>query len=143
MTEVRCECGWRKEYLNPVAALFGLEKHWEFCSLKGGDPNVINREKYAGDPILRAADFKDGQTVTIDWFKEIKSQLRDKPIQPAIALQGQGFENRFLPLNTTNLDKLIEKFGLDEEKWKGKKVQIRIIDTETPDGDPAKGIRIA
>lgn len=100
---------------------------------------MIDREKYAGAAILRVGDIKNGQSVTIDWFKEISTKLRDNPIQPALKLHE--FESH-LVLNTTNLDTLIEKFGNDEEKWKGKKIRLVIVDTKTPEGQPTKGIRI-
>ena len=101
---------------------------------------MINRDRYAGDDVIRAADIKHGQTATIDWFQEIKSALRDKPMQAAVQLSE--FPGKFLALNTTNLDALLDKFGNDEEKWKGKKIKLLIVDTKTPDGKPVKGIRV-
>jgi hypothetical protein len=105
----------------------------------GEQDEMINRERYAGTAVLRAADLKDNATYTIDWFQEIKSQLRDRPIQPAVRLNG--FEEP-LPLNTTNLDALMEAFGENEENWKGKKVLCAIIDVQTPDGTWTKGVRL-
>lgn len=100
---------------------------------------TINRERYAGEAILRAADLKDGQILTIEWFREIKTQLRDRPIQPAV--QFKEYDNP-LPLNVTNLDILLEAFSDDETKWPGQKVKITISDVQTPGGDWTKGIRL-
>lgn len=101
---------------------------------------MIDRSKYAGDSILRSSNFKSGETVTIVRFREIKTALRDRPIQPALELSG--YPEKFLPLNATNLDFLIAAFSNDESKWPDKKVTVRIISTQTPDGDPAEGIRL-
>ena len=100
---------------------------------------MINRNRYAGDKIIRASDLKDDATYTIDWFEEIETQLRDRKVQPSIKLHE--FEHN-LPLNTTNLDVLLDAFGNDEEKWKGKKVRVSLVDSQTPEGNYAVGIRL-
>jgi hypothetical protein len=105
-----------------------------------GGNDVIDREKYAGNDIIRVDDVKSGQSATIDWFQEIKTTLKDRPVQPAVQLSE--FPGKYLALNTTNLDTLIEKFGNEEDKWKGKKIKLVIVQTQKPDGTPAKGIRI-
>src|SRR5271155_5482233 len=114
-----------------VDEIFGIEK----------ERPLINRDRYAGDAVIRAKDVKNGQVVTIDWFKEMKSSLRDKPMQPALQLSE--FPDALLPLNVTNLDALLDKFGEDEEKWKGKKIKLMVVSVNTPEGEPTKGIRIA
>lgn len=114
------------------------KRHVKFCT--GSKRTMIDRSKYAGDSILRSSNFKSGETVTIVRFREIKTALRDRPIQPALELSG--YPEKFLPLNATNLDFLIAAFSNDESKWPDKKVTVRIISTQTPDGDPAEGIRL-
>ena len=101
---------------------------------------MINRNRYAGDKVLRHTDFKNGQVVTILAFVEIRSTLRGREVQAGLRLEGF---DPLLPLNTTNLDYLLDKLGEDEQKWRYKKVKINLVDVEDPDGNPAIGVRLS
>jgi hypothetical protein len=79
----------------------------------------IDRSKYfEGGNFLKAEDVKNGQSFTIEKFEEASTQLG---IRPILRLKGQ---DKPFGLNATNLDKLVEKFGDEADKWAGKRIQF-------------------
>lgn len=79
----------------------------------------IDREKYfESAKFLKAENVRAGTKFTILTFEEIKTRLG---IRPILRLKESDLP---FGLNATNFDKMVEKFGDDADKWKGKKITL-------------------
>lgn len=100
---------------------------------------MIDRSAFSkGQPFLKAGDFKSGASFTIETFEEF-----DYNGEHRCLLRLAGVEQPF-GLNMTNLDNLLEKFGNDEKKWRGKKIKLLHVMAPNPQkgGKSVKSIRI-
>ena len=103
--------------------------------------NVADRNKYFDTrPFLKGGDIKSGAKVTIEKFEEIKTRVSEKP-RPCLRLKGYEAP---LGLNVTNFNRMLEKFGENIDKWKGKQITLKVISAPNPsdNGKETKAIRI-
>jgi hypothetical protein len=78
---------------------------------------------------LKAEDIKNGQHFVVESFEAAKTRIGTRPI---LRLKGQ---DKPFGLNATNWDKMVEKFGDDQDNWPGKKISL--IKVQAP--NPSKG----
>ena len=102
---------------------------------------VVSRENYYDSrPFLKGKDVKDKAKVTIEGFEEITTRLSKKP-RPCLRLKGYEAP---LGLNVTNFNTMLEKYGENTDRWKGKQITLRVVMATNPSegGKETKAIRI-
>ena len=91
-----------------------------------------DRSRYfQGGNWLKAGDVPPkGATYTVETFDEIATPRDEKRPLTAV-LRFVDIDGPF-SLNATNFDKMCEKFGEDEKRWKGKKVKLVHVRAPNP-----------
>ena len=104
---------------------------------------MIDSSRYfTGGAWLHAADVKNGAKLKIERFDEV-SVVEDGTPKIVPILRFVDADDP-MSLNKTNLNRLVELFGPDEKRWKGKTVTLIHVMAPNPKqgGKEVKSLRI-
>jgi hypothetical protein len=79
----------------------------------------VDLNRFTRGQFLNADDLKDKSVVTI---KDVVPYVFDR--MDRLKLMLEGIDDKALPLNSTNIKRMIDKFGDESDKWIGKKITI-------------------